>query len=162
MGWTFVLGACADDGALVVDGEPEAERSGLSLIGVSGRRLVDGDVYRVPLDFDDVAVAAGDSRREAFVVRNDLKERATVLSLAARGQGGADEWRVLAPIRARDVPLDARGIELPPGTRLDFDVAFAPAYEGERVARLELIVALEDTTDVRVVELRGECARAPP
>lgn len=160
-GAVVVIAACADDGSIVVDGGG-GPPGGIELIGVSGRRLVDDDVYHVPLDYDDVAVARGGMRREAFVVRNTTARRATIVSLAIRGQGPGDEWLVLAPTRARIVALDARGIVLPPGGRLDFDVGFAPRVEGERAATLELIVWSDDRTDIRMIALHGRCARAPP
>jgi len=158
--WVGLGPACADDVAEVVRVEGPPDGGALELIGVSGRRLHDGEVYRVPLDYEGVAVAPGGVRREAFVVRNTTSRPVTVLALEVRGR--PDEWRVLAPIRAREVPLEVGGVRLPPGVRLDFDLVFAPRVEGERVATLDLVVSTDERTDVRAIEVRGTCARAPP
>jgi len=151
--------ACADD---LVHLEPAVTlptSDTIALIGVSGRELHDGDRYAVPLDYDGVAVPMGVEEREAFVMINTTDRPTLVVSLEVVG---AADWSLLAPIRARDVPLVVSGLRVDPGGRIDFDVGFRPEQEGERAATLELVVEQDGVVDARVIELRARCARGPP
>lgn len=152
--------SCADDLAVVAPPPIESTPSDrVDLIGVSGRRLLDGDVYGVPLDYMNVAIAPGSERREAFVLVNDTPDDVLIISLAVVG---SDEWTLLAPTRAQRLPLHVEGLRLAAGGRVDFDVGFRALVEGERTATLELVVERQGVVDARVIELRARCARDPP
>ena len=86
-----VAGDDANDGyEVVIDGD-------LELIGISGRRLQDGESYRVPLDSVQV-VHLGDTAREAMVLVNRSRHDILIGSLSLNAP---NEWRLLAPTRAR-------------------------------------------------------------
>jgi len=122
-----VAGDDANDGyEVVIDGD-------LELIGISGRRLQDGESYRVPLDSVQV-VHLGDTAREAMVLVNRSRHDILIGSLSLNAP---NEWRLLAPTRAR-VALGVTGVLLHPDARIDFDVAVTPFERGARQTWLEL------------------------
>ncbi|MFO0746414.1 MAG: hypothetical protein U1F43_12170 [Myxococcota bacterium] len=162
-------GGCADETGLETGPARNLQApGGVDLIGVSGHRLNDGDSYRVPLDYDDVALPPGVARREAFVIWNSSDAAVVIehLSVVSTDLDAdidtAAEWQLFAPIRARDIPLAADGIRLVPDAHLDFDVGVTPAREGERHAELHLVMTVGGRTEVRIVALGARCARGPP
>lgn len=132
------IGGCVDG---VIEASPDAleemvgEAGGLELIGISGRRVGDGESYRVPLDSERV-ITLGATAREAMVLVNRGPNDVLVEGLGVVDESG--EWRLVAPTRARELPLAATGILLHPEARLDFDVAITALDGGLREAWLEL------------------------
>lgn len=150
-----LLGGCADDPA-TIDGidRPPNERGGVELIGVSGRRLGDGDRYRVPLDYEGVGLPIGVERREALGIWNATGDDVTIVRMQLAWPDGAEaNWALWAPMRAQSVALDIADRRLPPGGHVDFDVGVRPWESGDCEAWLELVVRIGDRLESRIVEL---------
>lgn len=111
---------------------------GVEIIGISGRRLEDGDRYRVPLD-SPRAVAIGARVREAMVVVNRGLDPVHVERIELTpAAGSTGPWRLLAPTRARELWLDVAGTTLAPDDRIDFDVGLTAEVEGPQRASLTI------------------------
>lgn len=110
----------------------------LAVLGVNGRLVADDGAYWIPLDAADRQVPLGVATREALALVNTGGSALTIdsLWLTPLGDTVAGELALLAPTRAAAVPLDASGVQLAPGERLDFDVAVRPRASGVRRARL--------------------------
>jgi len=162
-----LLGACvmmllAFSGSCVDEPAPDeialTRSGGVEIIGISGRRLEDGDRYRVPLD-SARRVAIGTSTREAMVVVNrglDLVyvERIELVPAA----GSTAQWRLLAPTRARELGLDVAGTTLAPEGRIDFDVGLTAAGEGPQ--RASLLIAWRQRDRLHRVRISLEARAA--
>lgn len=149
LGWS---GACVD--GPVPDDVAIARSGGVEIIGISGRRLDDGDRYRVPLDSARV-VAVGASAREAMVVVNrglDLVHVERIELTPAAGSTG--QWRLLAPTRARELGLDVAGTTLAPDGRIDFDVGLTAEVEGPQ--RASLLIAWRQRDRPHLVKIALE------
>lgn len=154
-----VFGACADDGA---GDEVAIKRSGeVEIIGISGKRLSDGARYRVPLDSERI-VALGAHAREAMVIvnRSLVPVRIERFELAPEA-GAAGPWRLLAPTRAREVPLGAVGVVLDPERRLDFDVGLSPRVEGLQRATMIISWRSGGRAETRRITLEAWAVGAP-
>lgn len=149
------LAACADP---ITDDEVAIARSGgVEIVGISGRRLTDGDRYRVPLD-SARSLACGATTREAMVVVNRGLGPARLERIELTPEAGSTaRWRLLAPTRARELGLDATDVSLPPEGRLDFDIGIAPEVEG--LQRAWLVIAWREGARHQRVEIMLE-ARA--
>lgn len=169
--WRFVAWSwlCALAGASCVDGlappvedasetveiGPERE---LELIGISGRTLTDGESYRVPLDSERI-VAWDTTAREAMVLVNRGRHDVLIESFTIGCDTG--EWRLVAPTRARELPLAVEGVLLHPEGRIDLDVAFSPRDGGVREAWLELTTRDGVGAETRRVRLWAKVASPP-
>lgn len=132
----------------------------VELIGISGRRLADGDGYRVPLD-SGREVEVGARVREAMALWNDTAEPVGItLMIVTEAARAARAWAVLAPTRAREVPWEGE-VEVAPGAQLDFDVRFEPREVGPSEAWL--VVGIDrrrwGERELRWIHLEGK-ARA--
>lgn len=154
-----VCGACADD--RVGDEVAIARSGGVEIIGVSGKRLSDGTRYRVPLDSERV-VALGAPAREAMVLvnRSLVPVRIERFELAPDA-GSAGPWRLLAPTRAREVPLGAVGVVLGADARLDFDVGVSPRVEGLQRATMIIAWRSGERDETRRITLEAWAVGAP-
>lgn|GEM_PF-4989160 len=135
-----------------------ASESQLELIGISGRTLDDGESYRVPLDSERL-VKPETTTREAMVLVNRSREDVLIEGFAIVCD--SDEWRLVAPTRARELPLAVNGIMLHPDARIDFDIALTPQKSGLREAWLELSARGDGGADKRRIRLSAKVASGP-
>jgi len=152
LGLGLVMAAGGCDVELMERERGDVMRSGrIELIGVDGRRLADGEVYRVPLDGVQGSTSSGSAVRtrpvplgqavrEAMVLVNDTSEPVAVslaLSEPAVGPDVRGAWTLLEPRRGVRWPLVGARL-VPSGGRLDFDVEFFARDLGSSEAWLEV------------------------
>lgn len=149
------LAACTDP--ITGDEVAVARSGGVEIIGISGRRLTDGDRYRLPLD-STRTIACGASVREAMVILNRGLGPARLERIELTPEAGSTaRWRLLAPTRARELRLEPTDVPLPAEGRLDFDIGVAPVVEG--LQRAWLVIAWREGARQERVEIMLE-ARA--
>ena len=137
---TLTLLAAAAAAACTSPPEPQPPWRGrqLTILGANGRHLGPDAAYWLPLGAADRTLPIRTPVREALALRNDGDEPLTLESvfLTPLGDTRPDEFALLAPSRAQEVPLGLLPTRLAPGAQLDLDVWARLAGSGVRHAVL--------------------------